>query len=85
MVLVFAELVTNVLAHAGPASTTVVTHEPPSVRIEVHDTSHVMPHVRNDTQAGGFGLLIVSRLSRDWGWRPTPTGKIVWAVIPCGH
>ena len=84
MVLVFAELVTNATVHTTAASTTVITHEPPNVRIAVHDNSHVIPELRHDTR-GGFGLRIVSQLSDSWGWDQTATGKVVWSIIPCGH
>ena len=85
MVLVFAELVTNATVHTSAASTTVITHVPPNVRIAVHDSSHVSPELRHNTRRGGFGLRIVSQLSDDWGWDQTPTGKVVWSTIPCGH
>ena len=68
VVLVFSELVTNVWMHTIGASTTVITHAPPSVRIEVHDASRSIPELRHDTRLGGFGLQIVSQFSGDWGW-----------------
>jgi anti-sigma regulatory factor (Ser/Thr protein kinase) len=85
MVLVFAELVTNATVHTSAASTTVITHVPPNVRIAVHDSSHVTPELRRGTRRGGFGLRIVSQLSDSWGWDQTPTGKVVWSIIACGH
>jgi anti-sigma regulatory factor (Ser/Thr protein kinase) len=85
VVLVFSELVTNAVVHTAAASTTVITHKPPNVRIEVHDTSHVIPEMRHDTRPGGVGLRIVNHLSESWGWDQTPTGKVVWSVTPCGH
>jgi hypothetical protein len=85
VVVVFSELVTNAVMHTAGASRTVVTHEPPNVRLEVHDTSPVMPELRHDTDPGGFGLRIVSRLSDGWGCVQTPTGKTVWSTVPCGH
>jgi hypothetical protein len=86
VVLVFAELVTNATVHTlAAASRTVITHMPPNVRIAVHDSSHAIPELRQDARPGGFGLRIVSRLSDSWGWDQTPTGKVVWCVLPCGH
>jgi two-component sensor histidine kinase len=86
LVLVFAELVTNATVHTLAAtSTTVITHMPPNVRIAVHDSSHAIPELRHDARPGGFGLRIVSRLSDSWGWDQTPTGKVVWSILPCGH
>ena len=85
VVLVFSELVTNALVHTTAASATVITHGPPSVRIDVHDVSHSIPELRHDTRPGGFGLRIICQLSDDWGWDQTSTGKVVWATLPCGH
>ena len=85
IVLVFSELITNAIVHTAAASTTVITHMPPNVRIAVHDCSHVIPELRHDACPGGFGLRIVSQLSDSWGWDQTPTGKTVWSIIPCGH
>jgi anti-sigma regulatory factor (Ser/Thr protein kinase) len=85
VVLVFSELVTNAIVHTAAASTTVITHQPPNVRIDVHDTSHTIPEMRYDTRPGGVGLRIVSQLSDSWGWNQTPTGKIVWSITRCGH
>lgn len=85
MVLVFSELVTNASVHTSAASRTVITHLPPNVRLEVHDTSHAAPELRGDNhgEPGGFGLRIVNDLSASWGWLLTPTGKMVWSVIAC--
>ena len=84
--LVFSELLTNATVHSTAASTTVISHGPHTVRIEVHDTSHSIPQLRHDTRPdGGLGLRIVNQLSHSWGWEQTATGKVVWAIIPCGH
>ena len=85
MLLVFSELVTNAAVHTSAGSTTVVTHVPPTVRIAVHDTSHLVPALRHDARPGGFGLRIVQQLSDSWGWDQTATGKVVWSNILCGH
>ena len=85
IVLVFAELVTNATVHTADASTTVITHIPPNLRIAVHDSSHANPELRHDAGPGGFGLRIVNQLSDSWGWDQTPTGKVVWSIVPCGH
>ena len=51
-------------------------------RSDVQDNMIETPHVR-DAQgaAGGFGLHIVEAIAVDWGWRPTPDGKVVWADV----
>ena len=85
VVLVFSELVTNAWMHTIGASTTVITHGPPSVRIEVHDASRSIPELREGSRLGGCGLQIVNELSDDWGWEPSLTGKIVWSTMPCRH
>ncbi|MFD7438187.1 ATP-binding SpoIIE family protein phosphatase [Streptomyces sp. NPDC059861] len=33
------------------------------------------------TDENGRGLLLVSQLSRRWGCRPIPGGKVVWAEV----
>ena len=81
--LVFSELVSNAVKHTGAASTVVVSHDPPNVRIEVHDSSAAVPALRHDEYQGGLGLRIVGQLSESWGWVPTPTGKTVWSIIAC--
>jgi anti-sigma regulatory factor (Ser/Thr protein kinase) len=85
MTLVFSELLANATVHAAGASTTMITHSPPTVRIAVHDNSHVIPALRDSSSQGGFGLRIVGQLSDSWGWDQTPTGKVVWSIIRCGH
>src|SRR5690606_1145745 len=52
------------------------------LRIEVED-GNPAPPVATDGhpgRVGGFGIQIVARLA-DWGWRPTPNGKLVWAKV----
>jgi anti-sigma regulatory factor (Ser/Thr protein kinase) len=85
MTLVFSELVANATVHAAGASSVVISHAPPTVRMAVHDSSHVIPALRERSFQGGFGLGIVNQLSDSWGWDQTPTGKVVWSVIRCGH
>ena len=81
--LVFSELVSNAVTHTGAPSIAVVSHDPPNVRIEVHDSSAAVPALRDDDHPGGLGLHIVGQLSESWGWVPTLTGKTVWSVIAC--
>jgi hypothetical protein len=85
MVLAFSELVTNATMHTQGGSWAVITHLPPSVRVEVHDSSHAVPVQRVGSPMGGFGLRIVGRLSERWGWEQTDVGKFVWATFGCGH
>jgi hypothetical protein len=55
-----------------------------AVICEVSDASSTAPHLRRARtfDEGGRGLLIVAQLSRRWGCRQTPAGKIIWAEIP---
>jgi len=48
---------------------------------EVSDTSHSHPLVRHprSTDEHGRGLFLVTQLSRRWGTRNVPDGKIIWA------
>lgn len=85
MTLVFAELVTNATRHTAAAERAEITHMPPIVRIAVHDHSQLMPELRYGAAQGGFGLHIIDELSEGWGWNQTPTGKVVWSIIHCGH
>ena len=82
--LVLSELVTNAVMHAGGAVLISVsrTTDKQHVRLEVHDNVTAQPLPRNNnTGLGGLGLRIVDQLSEQWGTSPTPTGKLVWAII----
>jgi hypothetical protein len=50
------------------------------VWVEVHDQDVRTPRVRiaSANDEGGRGLFLVDQLSRRWGVRPTPVGKVVW-------
>lgn len=81
--LVASELVTNAVLHAttGPTVSLKVGEE--SVRLEVRDSTSVLPMARaysTDAETGR-GLAMVTALSADWGVIPDPAGKTVWAVI----
>jgi anti-sigma regulatory factor (Ser/Thr protein kinase) len=82
--LVFSELATNAVMHAGGATNILVVHGDQFLRFEVHDDTHEIPHLLDITGPnGGFGLRIVDQLSEDWGWSQTPTGKYVWSAVAC--
>jgi anti-sigma regulatory factor (Ser/Thr protein kinase) len=80
-VLVFSELVTNAILHAHGAARIDVHHGDHLLRVEVHDTSHDVPHLETTRRIGGHGIQIVDALARSWGWKQTRTGKIVWADL----
>ena len=58
-------------------------HDADVVRIEVEDGSPSRFPVlgRLDTPAQGRGLLMVNRLSVNWGHQPRGDHKIVWAEV----
>jgi two-component sensor histidine kinase len=81
--LVFSELVTNAVIHAGGALNITVSRDGPRVRIAVHDNGSGWPYLKHGAAIGGRGLHIVAELSERWGAEPTATGKVVWAAVPC--
>lgn len=94
--LVVSELVTNALRHAGGLVGLSLVFDARRLRIMVSDDSRVRPTPR-PRAAGGWGLLIVERLTEAWGVVPSPGGKRVWAdlaaadattvpaPVPAGH
>jgi PAS domain S-box-containing protein len=83
--LVVSELVTNAIRHAAsPIQLRLIRDR--TLICEVSDGTSTAPHLRRGPalDEGGRGLLLVSRLTRRWGTRQTPHGKIIWAeqVLP---
>ncbi|MFD7878301.1 SpoIIE family protein phosphatase [Streptomyces sp. NPDC059766] len=78
--LIVSELVTNAVRH-GTGSVTLCLKEHNALTCEVSDTSVCVPQLRNAgiTDENGRGLFLVAQLSRRWGSRPAPKGKVVWA------
>jgi anti-sigma regulatory factor (Ser/Thr protein kinase) len=83
-VLLTSELVTNALKHAtGGTITLTITCVCGQLRVDVHDASRCAPTPVNtpvDAEAGR-GLLLVARLSTDWGFHPTSAGKAVYFTL----
>ncbi|MFD5270217.1 SpoIIE family protein phosphatase [Streptomyces sp. NPDC058335] len=78
--LVVSELVTNAIRYAsGPIRLRLIRER--TLVCEVHDGGATTPHVRHPrtTDEGGRGLLLVSQVTRRWGTRFVPDGKIIWA------
>ncbi|AVH60786.1 MULTISPECIES: SpoIIE family protein phosphatase [Streptomyces] len=82
--LIISELVTNAIRHGngngnGWIRLRLIRHQ--TLTCEVHDTSNTTPRRRHPHTAdeNGRGLLLVDRLSRKWGTRNTPDGKLIWA------
>ncbi|SDN83475.1 Serine phosphatase RsbU, regulator of sigma subunit, partial [Streptomyces wuyuanensis] len=77
--LIVSELVTNAIRHGtGPIGLRLIQHE--VLTCEVSDADSCVPHPRSahTTDENGRGLFLVSQLSRRWGSRPIPGGKVVW-------
>jgi anti-sigma regulatory factor (Ser/Thr protein kinase) len=82
--LALSELGTNAVVHGGGAPEITISHGERTLRLEVHDQATAPPAQREpDGAFGGFGLNIISEVSTEWGWAPTPHGKVVWSVVPC--
>jgi hypothetical protein len=80
--LVVSELVANGVLHGWGRIWLRLFDTGDGLRIEVED-SNPAPPVWTDGHAnrlGGFGMQIVERLAV-WGWRPSGSGKLVWAKL----
>lgn len=80
--LVVSELVANGVLHGWGHIALRLFDTGDGLRIEVED-SNPAPPVSTDGHAnrlGGFGMQIVERLA-EWGWRPSGSGKLVWAKL----
>ncbi len=85
--LVVTELATNALLHARSGFTVTITALQPGVRISVRDKSGLLPARRQAAQTApsGRGLSLVESIASDWGARPLPDGKVIWADLrPAG-
>ncbi|MCA6091246.1 SpoIIE family protein phosphatase [Streptomyces sp. SCA3-4] len=81
--LLLSELVTNAVRYgSGPIQVRLLYDR--ALTCEVADTSSTAPHLRHaaTTDEGGRGLFLVAQLSRSWGTRYTPEGKVIWAECP---
>ncbi|MGV9249887.1 SpoIIE family protein phosphatase [Streptomyces sp. NPDC003697] len=83
--LVADELITNALMHTEGAATVTLRvltgiHRERRLRIEVEDSSSVLPRRREPGEAGvsGRGLLLVDRLTDVWGVEARGGGKCLW-------
>lgn len=80
--LVISELVSNAVMHGRGRVDLRIQDTGDGLRIEVEDGNPAPPVMRESSRgaSGGFGLHIIDHLA-DWGWRPSGTGKIVWARL----
>jgi anti-anti-sigma regulatory factor len=81
---VASELVSNAVEHARTPGVLLVTRRDSLLHISVRDGSQVRPRLRPAGSDGGYGLLLVQRLSAGWGTHVVPDGKVVWASLRIG-
>ncbi|WP_418275136.1 SpoIIE family protein phosphatase [Isoptericola jiangsuensis] len=80
--LVVSELVANGVLHGWGNIALRLYDTGDGLRIEVEDANPAPPVATDGhpNRLGGFGMQIVERLA-DWGWRPSGSGKLVWAKL----
>jgi anti-sigma regulatory factor (Ser/Thr protein kinase) len=78
--LLVTELVTNAVLHARTPVVVSVEPRGPMVRVEVADDSPRTPRPRKHSvdSGTGRGLVLVDRMSDDWGVELRDGGKVVW-------
>lgn len=79
-----SELATNAVRYTDGSFNVCIEQYQDTVRVEVSDGTSAMPVLQTPGPAeiGGRGLLIVQRLSDDWGVADSgPGGKTVWFTI----
>ncbi|MCC9307373.1 SpoIIE family protein phosphatase [Kitasatospora sp. RB6PN24] len=81
--LVLSELVTNAIRYGTPPVRLRLLRDRGLI-CEVADGSNTSPHLKYaaTTDEGGRGLFLVAQLTRRWGTRYSPQGKIIWAEQP---
>jgi anti-sigma regulatory factor (Ser/Thr protein kinase) len=80
LLLCLSEVVTNAIRHAATGVRLTVARHDDRVRVEVADSSPVLPVRRTPAPdaPSGRGLRILDQLTAAWGTRPTAEGKVVW-------
>jgi anti-sigma regulatory factor (Ser/Thr protein kinase) len=78
--LLVSELVANAVLHAGTVIGVVVRLDGDRLRVEVHDRSVRAPARKHYSSLAttGRGLLLVERMSAEWGVMVEDDGKNVW-------
>ena len=81
--LLVSELVTNAIRYSQGEVTLRLVNEKALV-CEVLDNSAALPRLRqaNGEDENGRGLQVVRQLSKRWGARRSPAGKVVWCEQP---
>ncbi|MGW1723385.1 SpoIIE family protein phosphatase [Streptomyces sp. NPDC002306] len=88
MKLIVSELVTNAVRHSdGPIGLRLLRHR--ALTCEVFDSDICSPRLRRAriTDESGRGLFMIAQMSRSWGARSVPGGKVVWVEMdpPAGN
>jgi anti-anti-sigma factor len=82
---VVSELVSNAVRHAGTTITLTLSLRGHNLLVSVEDGSPDPPRsaaaAAPDDPDAGRGLAIIDEMTSRWGWRPTGSGKVVWAVL----
>ena len=80
------ELVTNAVVHAATEIVLRMKLDPPTLLVEVEDGADDLPQPVELTPYSehGRGLLLIDSLSRRWGARRCPPGKVVWFELTVG-
>lgn len=82
VVLVVSELVDNAFRHGTGVPVLAVSGSPELVRAEVTGGGDGVPAPRPSGPTGGWGLVLVDRLSLRWGTDLLPVGgKVVWCEL----
>lgn len=86
LLLCLSEVVTNAVRHAASGVRLTVWREDDRVRVEVADSSPVLPVRRSPAPdaSSGRGLRILDHLTEAWGTRPVAGGKVVWFDFDLG-
>jgi PAS domain S-box-containing protein len=81
--LALSELATNVVLHAHTSMHISIRCSGGRLRVEVEDTSAVIPAQRSygSTSSTGRGLALVAAIAHEHGIVRTDTGKIVWFAL----
>ena len=93
VLLVASEVVTNAVIHAGTAIHLGVTYDQNAILVTVQDLAdpiaveRIRGLPRSDLDESGRGMSVISTLSDDFGWQPTPdrAGKLMWFVVRIPH
>jgi hypothetical protein len=80
--LVVTELAANALRHGGGDPVLRLSVDGADVRVEVFDDNPAPPVRRPAGADGGWGLVLVDRLSSVRGTARHGRGKVVWCVLP---